>query len=682
MWIRERLEKRLREYGEEGPEMGRGFLPGSWFPGPNISDRAFWESLPASVKEGLLLKGKEELPKEWPALRMSLYREFSKNGNRLLYENPMFLRRTRLNHLILAECAENKGRFLKDIIDGLFLILEESSWCLPAHNSYIRDSLQLPYPRLDHPVIDLFQAETAACLALAEYLLRPVLDRESSIIGEDLDFVLRKRLLEPYLREHFWWMGRDGEPMNNWTAWCSQNVLLTVFSRRPGFLSGQEARQILLKAGGSLDYFLKEYAEDGVCDEGAQYYTHAALCLYLCLEILDQLSDGALAEIWRSAKLRNMADYIRKMYVGDGYYLNFSDCSARPGRRSARDYLFAKKTGNLRLQLFAALDFREDPEALLPKEHNLYYRLLQLLYWREMRDYENPEKEKGSEASCAKSCIKNEARSGEKKDFAERISKRRSISEEEYYDWMPESGLLVVRTAEWVLGAKAGDNADSHNHNDAGSFTLYKDKRPYLIDLGVESYTRKTFSEERYSIWTMRSQYHNLPSFYEGDRQIEQAPGAEYAVREAELRIFQRGLRLSMELAGAYPAKGIRSYLRSITVDFEEGISLIDRYEGEYAAVLNLMCYEKPELFQNCAAAAPNRAEAVKSAPGKTKSCQAAKDTIRFRLGDLGELEIRGAVDWFRDSLPVTDQRLQTVWKHELYRLRLCFEKEIRVKFL
>ena len=117
-------------------------------------------------------------------------------------------------------------------------------------------------------------------------------------------------------------------------------------------------------------------------------------------------------------------------------------------------------------------------------------------------------------------------------------------------------------------------------------------------------------------------------------------------------------------------------------MDFEEGISLIDRYEGEYAAVLNLMCYEKPELFQNCAAAAPNHAEAVKSAPGKTKSCQAAKDTIRFRLEDLGEPENRGAVDWFRDSLPVTDQRLQTVWKHELYRLRLCFEKEIRVKFL
>ncbi|WP_092282222.1 hypothetical protein [Caldicoprobacter faecalis] len=33
-----------------------------------------------------------------------------------------------------------------------------------------------------------------------------------------------------------------------------------------------------------------------------------------------------------------------------------------------------------------------------------------------------------------------------------------------------------------------------------------------FIDVGVETYTAKTFSSSRYEIWTMQSQYHNLPT--------------------------------------------------------------------------------------------------------------------------------------------------------------------------
>ena len=33
-----------------------------------------------------------------------------------------------------------------------------------------------------------------------------------------------------------------------------------------------------------------------------------------------------------------------------------------------------------------------------------------------------------------------------------------------------------------------------------------------LIDVGVETYTAKTFSGSRYDIWTMQSAFHNLPT--------------------------------------------------------------------------------------------------------------------------------------------------------------------------
>lgn len=37
---------------------------------------------------------------------------------------------------------------------------------------------------------------------------------------------------------------------------------------------------VIVQAAHSLDCFLKDYGPDGCCNEGAQYYTHAGLCLF------------------------------------------------------------------------------------------------------------------------------------------------------------------------------------------------------------------------------------------------------------------------------------------------------------------------------------------------------------------------------------------------------------------
>ena len=87
---------------------------------------------------------------------------------------------------------------------------------------------------------------------------------------------VNRRILTPYLTEHFWWMGNGDEEMNNWTPWCTQNVLLCAFA-----LPFEESvrRRVIEQACRSLDCFLKDYGEDGCCSEGAQYYGHAARCV-------------------------------------------------------------------------------------------------------------------------------------------------------------------------------------------------------------------------------------------------------------------------------------------------------------------------------------------------------------------------------------------------------------------
>lgn len=112
--------------------------------------------------------------------------------------------------------------------------------------------------------------------------------------------------------------------------------------------------------------------------------------------------------------------------------------------------------------------------------------------------------------------------------------------------WYPSAGLFIARDRRFCLAVKAGDNDDSHNHNDVGSFTVYRDGVPMFIDVGVESYTRKTFSPQRYEIWTMQSGYHNLPAF----GGVDQKDGKEFGASHVRWELGEERAEIEMELAG------------------------------------------------------------------------------------------------------------------------------------
>lgn len=640
---------------------------------PNIEDRQHWDHLSKELKDALIRSGEEALKEPWTQLLISDFREFSKSGNRVRFEDKYFPRRRKLNRLVMAECAENKGRFLDDILDGLYLILEETTWCLPPHTSYIRDANQETMPDVTRPIIDLFDAESAALVAYAEYLLRPVLARVSPYISVYVNERLKERIFTPYLNQHFWWMGNGDEPMCNWTPWIVQNVLLCALTREKSFFTEDERRVFLEKAAVSCDYFLKDYGEDGGCSEGAQYYSHAGLCLFGCLEIMSWAlrgdGDGCaeigadpdkkaanFANIYRENKIRNIANYIVKMYVGGGYYINFADCSALPGRRSAREFLFGKAIGDEVLSSFAAEEFRNEArtEQLIEDEINLFYHVLQAFSYDEMMSFH-----------------KSDALP---EDF-----------------WFESVGLMVARDENYTLAAKAGNNADSHNHNDVGSFTVYKKGKPFIIDLGVGTYTRKTFSDKRYELWTMQSQFHNLPTFIKAgdaagkekviaalgqdsaadfydERIIMQREGAEFAASDVECTLDADCACLSMDIAGAYGGAvdgsvdaGIKHYRRKVQLKKGEGVFMTDEYAGEIPAVISLMTYEKP---------------VVKDDDG------AGSDCISIAVGELGEIRICSNVPTGASSpaavrvckvepYSITDERLKTAWKHEVYRVLL-----------
>jgi hypothetical protein len=140
---------------------------------------------------------------------------------------------------------------------------------------------------------------------------------------------------------------------------------------------------------------------------------------------------------------------------------------------------------------------------------------------------------------------------------------------------------------------KGGTNGESHNHNDVGSFIIYADNEPLFIDPAVGEYTAKTFSKDRYSIWTMQSQYHNLPQI----NGVDQKDGQEYAAK----MISHKAGQLTLDIAGAYPEEAqVKSWKRSISSK-KEGVTLTEDYElGAYREPMKLMFIAlSPEALQH-----------------------------------------------------------------------------------
>src|SRR2546430_13772160 len=121
--------------------------------------------------------------------------------------------------------------------------------------------------------------------------------------------------------------------------------------------------------------------------------------------------------------------------------------------------------------------------------------------------------------------------------------------------WLADLQLMAARSTPdsgmgWYVAAWGGHNAQSHNHNDVGNFIVYGDGKPVLIDLGVETYSAKTFSSQRYDIWTMQSAYHNLPTI----NGIMQAAGRQFQAESVSFNETADRVTFSADLASAYPA--------------------------------------------------------------------------------------------------------------------------------
>jgi hypothetical protein len=583
-----------------------------WHPFPTAADREQWEGLPAEVCDGLIAHGEEVLGHDWPPLPATRFLDFARDGNRSRYEGLSFPRRTALCRLVLAECVEGRGRFVDDLVNGVWALCEESFWGVPAHIGVQKAGSGLPDTA--EPIVDLFAAETAALLAWTCYLLGPQLDAVSPLIRPRVHREMDYRILTPLTeREDFGWMGfRGGGRPNNWNPWINSNWLASAL-----VMEADPARRLaaVAKSIRSLDNFLDPHPRDGGCDEGPGYWGRAGASVFDCLELLRSATDGRV-DLYGESLIQEIGRFIYRIHTDGEYFVNFADASALVVPPPAVVFGYGKRIGDERLQALGAWLARTPGEV---KRESLGRILAGLFDFPDFR------------ATEALPPLPRDA-------------------------WLNEIQVMVARDRSGspeglFLAAKGGHNAESHNHNDVGSFIVYTDGKPLLIDAGVETYSRKTFSRQRYEIWTMQSAFHSLLPTVDG---VMQAPGGQFAARDVTYSSNDTSAELTLDLAGAYPPEaGLKSWVRTLTFTRGEDIRIADRYELSKPAGEIALC-----LLTPCV---------VEMGEGEIALRQTAIG--EGRQTGAGVVTYEGNVEASVEELPLEDGRLRAVWGERLSRV-------------
>lgn len=583
--------------------------PQPWTPYPKPGDA--WTQLPEKVKAAQIALAEENLGTDIPQITASLLLEFSRNGNRSHHGDIYFGRRNRLARAVIAESIEQKGRFMDEISDLVWAICEESFWVIPAHyGEYATRGL----PDLNSEYVDLFAAETGALLAWTHYLLA---DQLSPVLDERIRYEVDTRILKPNLEnELFWWMGAGPRKnLNNWTPWVCSNWLACVLLMEQNPAKKAAATYKIMTV---LDRFLDPYPADGGCDEGPGYWGRAGASLFDCLDLLEMGTNGKI-NVWDHPLVKNIGQYIYKVHIQDDYYVNFADAAALTRPSAVQVFLYGKKIQDEQMMAFGA--------------------------WLAQR-------EQLTDGNIKVNMARTLATFQALPEIAKTTPEEPFVS----HSWFPDLQVLVSRANDaagkgFFLAAKGGHNQESHNHNDVGNFLLYHNGKPFVIDIGVETYTKKTFSKDRYDIWTMQSAYHNLPTI----NGVMQAAGKEFAAKKISHADSPKETTFSLDIADAYPDEaGVEQWQRTFTYNKKRGeLQLTDDWQLKEAGlpiVMSFMTAVKPRV---------DEATHTIWLESPTKGAGTVAFTYPAQLQPTFE------------EIAIEDARLKSSWGDWLYRVQL-----------
>ncbi|MFT3901904.1 MAG: heparinase II/III family protein [Niabella sp.] len=578
-----------------------------WISYPDYKDRAGWEHFAGKLKRSIVENGEQFFNYQWEAVKASDYLAFERSGDRDSMQIPYEKNNHALISLIFAELVEGKGRFMNQIVNGVWFTCDMSSWALSAH--LIKQKTKRSLPDYREQIIDLVSGDIGSLLSWGWYFFHESWDRIDPIIAKRVAKSIQDRIIMPYLeRNDFWWLALNRAPatvVNNWNPWCNFNVLTCFLLMED---NSEKKIQGILKTIRSVDAFINYIKEDGACEEGPSYWQHAAGKLYDYLQLLCNASKGNI-NVFKSKMLLDMGEYISRSYIGNGWIVNFADASGKGDFDAGLIFRYGKAVASKEMTQFAGYLINEYKQNEMEIKERDFFRAIEYLKF-----YEQLEQEPSSLNNVA-------------------------------YTWYPQTEFCYMRNdAGLFFAAKGGFNNESHNHNDVGTFSLYIKEIPFFIDAGVGTYTKQTFGTDRYSIWTMRSEYHNLPLI----NGYSQKNGLEY--KASQVRFEPKRRQFSLNIAGAFNSLAKVDYWKRTYLVTSRVLKIIDDFKLNAAVTNNevhFMTWSLPDI----------------SKPGRIIL---ERNEVAVQLKYEPSLFIP-----FVDTVELVDKKLSDVWGDKIYRIRL-----------
>lgn len=494
--------------------------------GRPIDDRAAWQSLAAHPAYAEVVRRAEPLLDEpLPEQPDELYLEFSRNGNRTRWQSVAGRRRGRIATLTLAECVENQGRFIPPLEEAMRAICAERCWTLPAHDTRLTNF------RGEQIDIDLGAAHLGGNLATAVALLGERLDPE---VAELVRATVRERILDPFRamvlgeRERNWWLTGT----NNWNTVCLAGVVGTALA----MIDDRDDLALFILAG--ADYannFLRGFTADGYCSEGVGYWNYGFGNFITLSELIRQATGGGIDLISRETA-RAPALYGTRIEIAGGVCPAFADCSVT-ARPSAQLVWYINR--------YFGLGLPGGESDGISAGGQLYEAIL----W----SFGNAAADRPPAPAAE---LKPEPRT-----------------------WFAEAGIYLGRPVDaagrLAVALKGGHNAEHHNHNDVGSYTVVLGRRPVLLDPGGEVYTARTFSSRRYESRMLNSFGHPVPRV--GGQLQRTGRDARGELLHSEFT--EQVDTLEFDLTACYSVESLRSLKRRFVYSREGSLTVTDTVE-------------------------------------------------------------------------------------------------------
>ena len=383
----------------------------------------------------------------------------------------------------------------------------------------------------DYKRTDLFASETGMYLAETAYILK---DKLSNEIKHRIEYALKDKIVDVFeSKEQNFERG-----INNWLAVCGGavgTVYLYSFPERFDIVKDR----IL----GALQKYVDNLGSDGYCSEGLGYWIYGFGSFALFYDVYTQIT-GEWPEILDSETVKNTLNFTKNTIFGKGVTLPFADGGRNGG---VRDRIAIAVTNRLFGTNITITD-----EVNIPDREALGLRYLYCLTLPKKAQNETV-------GDC----------------------------------FYKEHQVLIKRKSDYIFVSKGGTNDEMHNHNDIGTFAIFRNGIQYIVDPGCGEYTLRYFSkgEYRYSkeIFVCSAYAHSIPVI---DDTI-QTWGEEYHATVLD----RTDDYIEYDLSKAYPID-----VEKLTVKYsflDNGVSAVYDAKFKQSAIYRFISFIEPKVDGN-----------------------------------------------------------------------------------